>query len=305
MQHQFKVRAGPDGIHMFNRVTGANLLIDEARVPQALWSTSPRQVSVALTNACDLRCPYCYAPKHPAKLDSERLIEWLNELDVNGCFGIGFGGGEPTLHQDLAWLCDYVASNTGLAVTFTTHAHHIDDQLAAELSGNVHFIRVSMDGVETTYEMLRGKSFSSLRHRFDTIRSLAPFGINFVVNALTLPDLDAALAFAGEVGAIEFLLLPEQPVHGQGGIDDSTRQALRRWVHAYRGTIPLSVSESGSSGLPTCQPLRWETGLRAYAHIDASGLLKRSSYDATGVSIDADGVMQALKTLEQVTGDNQ
>ncbi len=304
-QPRLKVRAGPCGIHIFNRKTGANLLIDEVKVPTEMWAAAPRQVSIALTNACDLCCPYCYAPKHPIKLDSEHLIPWLDEFDANGCFGVGFGGGEPTLHPDLPLLCRYAANSTGLAVTFTTHAHRLDDRIAADLNGNVHFIRVSMDGVDNTYQALRGRSFSSLRCRFDTVRKLAPFGINFVVNTLTLPDLDAAVAFAAEVGATHFLLLPEQPVRGRGGIDRHTTEALRNWVNSYRGTIPLSVSEAGRTGLPICDPLAGETGLRAYAHIDASGVLKRSSYEDAGVSIGTSGVMQALKTLELTRGGNR
>jgi pyruvate-formate lyase-activating enzyme len=298
-----KVRAGPCGIHIFDRSTGANILIDEAQVPTTMWATAPRQVSVALTNTCDLRCPFCYAPKNRAKLDSTRLIQWLDELDVNGSLGIGFGGGEPTLHPDLPLLCRHAAQSTGLAVTFTTHAHRLDNQIAAELKGNVHFIRVSMDGVGTTYEILRGRSFSSLRYHFDIIRDLAPFGINFVVNALTMPDLDVAVSLAVEVGATEFLLLPEQPVHGSGGIDNHTIQELHSWVNSYRGAIPLRISEEGAAGLPTrCDPLAGEVGLRAYAHIDASGVLKRSSYEELGVPIGADGVIHALKALELTTG---
>ena len=62
------------------------------------------------------------------------------------------------------------------------------------------------------------------------------------------------------------------------------------------------MSEAGEAGLPTCDPLAEEAGLRAYAHIDASGMLKRSSYDAAGVPIGADGVVKALTTLEPTTG---
>lgn len=302
LRPQLKVRAGPDGIHLFDRKSGLNLLLDEANIPVELWSAAPRQISVALTNACDLHCPYCYAPKLTANLDSERLVAWLGELDTNGCLGVGFGGGEPTLRRDLPELCRYAAEHTGLAVTFTTHGHRLDDRLAADLRGNVHFIRVSMDGVSATYETLRGTSFSSLRRRFDTVRELAPFGINFVVNSLTLPDLDAAVALGAEVGASEFLLLPEQPVRGRGGIDNSTVQALRNWVNSYQGTIPLSVSTVGAGGLPICNPLTGETGLRAYAHIDALGVLKRSSYDEAGIFIGAGGMMQALKALDLTLG---
>jgi MoaA/NifB/PqqE/SkfB family radical SAM enzyme len=273
------------------------VLLDELKVPPDSWAIAPRQVSVALTNACDLACPHCYAPKVPAALDFQRLTGWLEELDAYGCLGVGFGGGEPTLYRRFAELCRYAAQRTRLAVTFTTHAHHLTDDLVASLTGNVHFVRVSMDGVGPTYEALRGRPFAELRHRLQTVSALAPFGINFVVNARTLPDLDAATELAAEVGAAEFLLLPEQPVRGKGGIDEHTARVLQRWVDLYRGTVPLAVSEAGAEGLPTCNPLEAETGLRAYAHIDASGVLKRSSYETDGMAIDKNGVMRALAIL--------
>jgi MoaA/NifB/PqqE/SkfB family radical SAM enzyme len=292
-----KVRASPSGIHLFDRTTGLNLLLDEVRVPSGMWAAAPRQVSLALTNACDLACPHCYAPKVAASLDLERVAGWLAELDAHGCLGVGFGGGEPTLYRRFSELCRYAAERTNLAVTFTTHAHWLDDHLAAALAGCVHFVRVSMDGVDATYESLRGRSFAALCQRLGTVRTLARFGINFVVNRQTLPDLDAATALAAHMGAVEFLLLPEQPTRSSRGIDDDTARGLRRWIDGYRGTVPLSVSEAGSDGMPVCNPLPHETGLRAYAHIDASGVLKGSSYDAAGVVIGVEGVMSALEML--------
>lgn len=300
MPHQIKVRTGPDGILLFNRETGIHLLIDEVKVPQEFWSTAPRHVSIALTNACDLDCPHCFAPKHPAKLNVERLFAWLGELDANGCIGVGFGGGEPTLYRDLPSVCRYVTQSTGMAATFTTHGHHIDDRLATALKGNVHFIRVSMDGIGPTYEKIRERSFSSLLRRFEVIREIAPFGINYVVNALTIPELSAGVTVAAEQGASEFLLIPEQPVRGRGGIGKRTMHGLRKWVNSYQGPIPLSISEAGNEQVPTCNPLPHETGLRAYAHIDASGVLKRSSFEEDGVVIGPEGIMQSLKVLQSI-----
>lgn len=300
IKSHLKLRSGPDGIHHFNRLTGLNILLDEIKPPATSWSIAPRQVSVALTNLCDLNCAYCNAPKQPAQLDSARLCGWLDELDAGGCLGIGFGGGEPTLHREFAAFCRYAAENTGLAVTFTTHGLRLSERLATDLKGYVHFVRISMDGVDNTYKSLRGRPFSSLLSRFEIVRQLAPFGINFVVNDRTFPDLDAATSLAAELGAVEFLLLPEQPVRGSGGIDTGTAAALREWVNAYRGLIPLSVSETGANGMPTCNPLPGETGLRGYAHIDAMGVLKRSSYEATGIPIGLDGVIAAMRVLESI-----
>lgn len=297
-----KIRLGPNGILFFDRYTGVNLLVDEVRITEHHWAFAPRHVSIALTNACDLDCHHCFAPKHPARLNVDQLIAWLKELDVHGCLGVGFGGGEPTLYRELPDICRYVAQNTSMAATFTTHGHHVDDQLAAALKGNVHFIRVSMDGIGTTYEKIRKRPFSALLKKLKVVHRIAPFGINYLVNHLTFPQIDTAIRLAAEVGASEFLLLPEVPTNNAYGIDEITMQALRRWVSSYDGPIPLTVSEVGRDGMPIADPLPKETGLRAYAHIDASGVLKRSSYDKHGIPIGPEGVMKALELLKSIEG---
>lgn len=298
----FKVRRGPSGIHFFNRRTGLNILFDEAAVPEADWTPAPRQISIALTNACDLACPHCYAPKTRAKLEFEQITAWLHELDNGGALGVGFGGGEPTVYRQFAELCTYAAGKTGLAVSFTTHGHHLSTELLAELRGNVHFVRVSMDGVGATYERIRGRPFPVLVERLHALRKVSPFGINFVVNADTFPEIDQAVEIVQDIGASEFLLLPEEPVKGIGGITAQTRRDLQRWVSKYSGNLRLAVSERGADGLPICDPFPKETGLRAYAHIDAAGILKRTSYDSDGLKIGPMGVMQAIAEFNKDTG---
>lgn len=294
-----KMRLGPDGIHLFARVSGDNLLIEEIVPPKSMWATAPRQVSIALTNTCDLSCSYCFAPKMRASLEFDRIVSWLDELDVNGTIGVGFGGGEPTLYRRFADLCAHTARNTNLAVTFTTHGHHLDDTLLAQLNGNVHFVRVSMDGIGHTYERLRGRSFDVLKQRLTALKETSPFGINYVVNSATLPDIGSAVEIAQRLGASEFLLLPEQAVNGRGGIADKIAQTLQKWVASYSGGIRLAVSEKGADGMPTSDPFEKEIGLLAYAHIDASGCLKENSYALNGVPIDSEGVLVALGELRQ------
>ena len=53
--------------------------------------------------------------------------------------------------------------------------------------------------------------------------------------------------------------------------------------------------------MPTCDPLPNETGLQAYAHIDANGFLKRTSFDAEGVHIGSKNLLSALHQLKQLT----
>ena len=302
---QFKIRAGPAGVHLFDRSKGINILVDEIKPPPDVWSAAPRQVSIALTNACDLACPHCYAPKSPAVLPFQQIANWLVELDANGCLGVGFGGGEPTLYPRLAELCSFAMRETRLAVTMTTHAHRLNDQILSKLKGNLNFVRVSMDGVGPTYESMRGRSFDTLIERIKSLSRSVPFGINFVVNSRTVGDIESAAKLAEELGASEFLLLPEIPVRGRGGIDQESVQVFREWVGGYRGTVSLAVSEANADGLPTCDPLGSEAGLAAFAHIDATCLLKRTSFDFAGIRIGENGVLAALcrlKTTNKGTG---
>ncbi|MCO6457746.1 MAG: radical SAM protein [Pirellulaceae bacterium] len=295
-----KVRLGPAGLHLFDRASGINILVDEVSIPPEMWAIGPRNVSIALTNTCDLDCPYCYAPKQPASLQRDRLLQWLTDLDANGTLGVGFGGGEPTQYPQFSDLCRRVSSCTSLAVTFTTHGHRIDDALADKLRGHVHFIRLSMDGVGRTYETLRRRSFKAFLNSIRRVRGISPFGINYVVNSMTLNDLDRAAALAADAGAAEFLLLPEQPARGRPGIDHSTHDLLSEWVISYQGCVPLRVSEAGAFGLRFCDPMPSESGLRAYAHIDAFGVLRNSSFDAGGIHIGCGRVLDAINALDSM-----
>ena len=81
------------------------------------------------------------------------------------------------------------------------------------------------------------------------IQRIPPFGINIVVNAKTICDLDSAIGVAAELGASEFLLLPEEPNRRSRGIDRETLQALHEWIARYCGTVPLTISEAAAATL--------------------------------------------------------
>src|SRR5438477_13025032 len=124
-----KIRVARSGLQLFDRLSGLNVLIDETSPPSDKWSLAPRYCSIALTTACDLTCPHCSAPNQHASLDQERVVRWALELDRHGCLGIGFGGGEPTLFPKFANLCQRIAGESDLAVSFTTHGHLLTSTL--------------------------------------------------------------------------------------------------------------------------------------------------------------------------------
>jgi MoaA/NifB/PqqE/SkfB family radical SAM enzyme len=299
-----KTRKGPDGVHLFDRKSGLNILLDEVDVPAAEWSVAPRQVSVALLNACDLQCAYCYAPKQKAILSRQVVERWLVELSEAGCLGIGFGGGEPTLHPDFAAICQFAERHTDMAVTFTTHGHRLNQRLLDQLNGSVHFIRVSMDGVGSTYEALRGKPFESLITNIRRARAISAVGLNVVVNDYTVTQLDEISKLATELDVTELLLLPQQPTATVAAASDEIGNKIRSWLQSYKGSVRLAVSENGVETELMCNPLPKEKGLRSYAHVNANGVLKTSSYATLGQPIGDDGIiaaLQGLNTMEDKT----
>ncbi|SNT62824.1 Radical SAM superfamily protein [Streptosporangium subroseum] len=286
-------------MHLFDRVSGLNILLDEVKVPAEQVSRAPRYLSVALTNTCELRCAYCYAPKHAAVLDTGRVVAWAAELDGAGCLGIGFGGGEPTAHPRFAQLCAQIAAATSMAVTFTTHGHRLTPQLADILRGAVHFSRLSVDGVGATYERLRRRPFAAVLAAAALLRSVAPFGVNVVVNADTIGELDQLAEFAADAGASELLLLPEQPTAATSGISDRDAERLVRWVQTARPQVRLAISRSGLEGsVPAVETIPGEQPLDAHMHVDATGVLRPHAYASVGTPIE-DFIMDAVQALRE------
>jgi len=284
-----KMRYSQNGTHLFDRRTGLNVLIDDRLPPDR--SEAPAYTSIALTNACDLKCPYCYAPKHAAKLTASDVLGWATELDAHGCLGLGLGGGEPTLFPEFSQLCRAIANRTELAVTITTHGHRLTQQLIEELTGAVHFIRISMDGVGTTYERLRGRSFNQFRTALERLAPVIPFGINYVVNGDTLPELDSAAVLVKELGARQLLLLPEVRA-GTSVLAPEHRRSLSEWVRINYKRLPLAISVQGIEGVkvPRLFPCGAEPEM---AHINADGELKQNAFAADGVCLKSAGSFMA------------
>jgi MoaA/NifB/PqqE/SkfB family radical SAM enzyme len=294
-----KVRLSKAGVHLFDRVSGLNVLLDEVEVPANQVSRAPRYLSIALTNACELRCAYCYAPKSPAALDADRVIAWALELDRAGCLGIGFGGGEPTTYPRFAQLCGQIAESTSMAVTFTTHGHRLTAELTDALRGSVHFARLSVDGIGATYERLRRRPFAAVHAAALLLRSVAPIGINAVVNADTIGDLNLLAQFAADVGASELLLLPEQPTPATPGISGADAERLVRWVRAARTEVRLAISRCGLEGsVPAVEAIPGEHPLDAHLHVDATSVLRRDAYASIGAPIEG-SILDAVDALKE------
>ena len=295
---------GPEGVHLFDRDTGVNLLLDELSPAPELWSEAPRFMSFALTNACELACPYCYAPKHVARLDSDALAGWAVELDRAGALGIGFGGGEPTLYPGFAALCHRIHNETDLALSVTTHGHRWTGAFAASIGGALQFVRVSMDGTGDTYSRLRGRPFTAFVERLKVIADRYRFGINVVVNADTLDELDTVADFAFGHGAQELLLLPEVGRDGVSLLDREQQAKLNAWIESNYRSRRLAISAPAAEAVSSPLAPLTIPGFadRDFLHVDASGLLRVCAYGPASQGIAVPPGSSILDAIRRVRG---
>jgi MoaA/NifB/PqqE/SkfB family radical SAM enzyme len=294
-------RKGPQGVHYFDRASGLNVLLDETTPPEEEWSAAPRTLSVALANACDCSCPHCFAPKTPTALNLEDVVGWAEELDRHGGQSIGFGGGEPTLVSGLPTLCREITNRTRAAVTITTHGLNVTADLADRLAGNVHFIRISVAGIEATYDAVLGRPFSRLLESLPAIRSIAPVGFNCLVTGATLDSLDETAEFACASGAQEILLLPEVAPDGRIRLDDDQIRQLSSWIDSRSADYPLALSSHASEtisveSLPVDDP---RGPSHDFLHLDSAGTLKQTAFHHAGVPVPPDGFIAAVLQLRQ------
>lgn len=278
-----KIRHTKEGIQLFDRKTGWNVLIEEY-IPKKL-SLSPANVSIAITGKCNLSCRHCFVEKKDKELSLDTLVKWLKELDELGCLGVGFGGGEPLLHSKIVELCEFVHKKTSMACTLTSNGILLDEKMIKALEKNVDFCRISIDGVGKTYEKIRGIPFDFIMSRIHYVSKRIKVGINYLVNDYTCYQLDKAIEIFKKENIKEILLIPEVSKNGEIVVEQSCLNYFKSWVGKYQGDIPLRVSELGAQLIDNSVYIPGDVGYRSYLHIDCYGNLKKNSFSTQGIKI--------------------
>ena len=112
-------------------------------------------------------------------------------------------------------------------------------------------------------------------------------------------DLDQVTEIAEKFDIPEVLLLPQQATQNVKSLSKDSYEKMKKWIEGYSGETRLTISDIGLESNFICNPLLMETGLNAYAHIDALGFLKSSSYSNIGQEIGGKSVLEALQLLKK------
>lgn len=132
-----------------------------------VFDRKPWVAHLYVTEQCNLDCHYCNeydnSIPHPAAAD---LQKWMDHIRSLGVIRIGFQGGEPLKHPDIAALVRYAKSIGFCAVSMSTNGFLLTRELLADLEkAGLDKLQISVDRM-TPIASTR-KSMKSVLHKLD------------------------------------------------------------------------------------------------------------------------------------------
>lgn len=171
-----------------------------------------RFISVAFSNDCNLACSMCsgfysqswqrksFQPddkRHlPFKLTDQHLME-LIELSAN-CDSLLIKGGEPFMEERLPSFLEEVFSKTDSPFVYIqTNGTFFNQEISKLLNKYPINIGISIDGVDKTYEWIRGFPFSKIKENIESFLKVTKgeVWLNYTHSIFNLYNLSPFLNF--------------------------------------------------------------------------------------------------------------
>jgi radical SAM protein with 4Fe4S-binding SPASM domain len=166
-----------------------------------------------VTERCNLKCRHCYQSGVVPEMSYEEICRALDEVStaIRG-WAMDYGmdispslnvtGGEPLLRQDLFDILDH-ARHSSFPVSLMSNGTLVDTDMARRIEeAGVVDVQVSLEGLEPTHDLIRGKG--TFDHAVMGIRNLVDAGvdtdINVTVSRVNVGEADALVGLAEELG---------------------------------------------------------------------------------------------------------
>jgi len=173
----------------------------------------PIEVNIDPCNNCNLHCIWCNGKKiinrnNEVMMTTEHLLELIEFCANWGVKAICFaGGGEPTLHQDLA-IAFEKCSELGLESAIITNGLFLNDNQIETVTKYAKWIGISVDAdCDTTYKRCKGADkFSEVIANIKKLAKLNPREITFkyLIHPENQYGIYNACKLAKDIGANNF-----------------------------------------------------------------------------------------------------
>ena len=169
---------------------------------------SLRYLLAHITRRCNLTCKHCYLGEGRAQdmtpADFQSLVEQFEKMQG---LKLMISGGEPLLHPEIETILEIAASRR-LRVVLLSNGTLIDKKMAQMLSGYVHEVQISIDGIEQSHDRIRGSG--SFKKAMEGIRNLQDAGIDVsiatMIHRYNAQEFDEMEAMLSELGVVSWTL---------------------------------------------------------------------------------------------------
>ncbi len=183
------------------------------------------QISVILTDECNMRCRYCTTAKRPVAIDARVLdrIALLLDRTAPADLDVNFHGGEPTLVWDavegLEARLRALSGDRRISRNICTNGTKLTPERARFLAEGGFNVRVSIDGrreSHTKYRYLLGGGHADAGLAYEqTVAGLtmlrdarARVAVNMVVTPATVSELARNAVFLVKLGLVHLVISP-------------------------------------------------------------------------------------------------
>lgn len=205
-------------------------------------------VYYAITDGCNLRCPYCYASSEkrlPGELDTAMSLTLVEQAAELGAKTMVFTGGEPLLRRDLFDVAGR-ARALGMKANIITNATLIRKRETAQRVADTFVnVTVSIDGgTAKTHERTRG--VGTFAKTVNALRLLNQCGVRPLINHVVSKDnigelADLATLFA-DIDVAQVRLMHHSGL-GRGATDNSSfGWADYKTAHEFVWTDPRAYN---------------------------------------------------------------
>jgi radical SAM protein with 4Fe4S-binding SPASM domain len=193
------------------------------------------------TFACNSNCVHCAsAGKSPFsdEVNTANALRIVDQIYDFGASWLGISGGEPLLRKDLFEIVQY-AKKIGLNVSIITDGRLLDRKAFENIVKNEVRVSTSIDGAETTNDLIRGKDAHT-----KAVSAIAKLSSAKLLNCLvyTLANFNES---STNVNTEDFM-----------HVLDLAEKYGARWV-IYHGFIPYSQDEKSLKVDPSPQQYEW------------------------------------------------
>lgn len=176
---------------------------------------SPYHIVIELTDACNMRCQFCYRDSSSARtqhINAQLAFRTLDEMSSAGVRAVELSGGEPLLHPNAVQLISFCLQNFELVCLLTNGWHltseKLDQMLKFRRSAPEFLIQIDLDGPSAEiHDNIRGLdgSFARACEAIKlAVKRAVPCKVAMTVTQPNLHVIEEVLLLARRLGATVF-----------------------------------------------------------------------------------------------------